>query len=400
MKWLAPFLRHPDFRRLCAGSAWHSASFQGEQVLVGLLVYRLTGSTTWVGVVYALNFLPMLLVGLPAGLTADRFDRRRLLPLFEAVAALLMGLLAVAFAAGLGSLTLLLVAAGLTGSVRALHHPVRLSYAHDVLGREHLVGALGLLSVVARFGQLGGALVAGWLLAEGGPVLGYAALAVMHLLALLSLLRLAHGGRPKDEVAQPLAETLREYVHEMRHNPALWRLTVLASAVEVLGFSFATALPELATERLGTGAEGLGLLHAARSAGGLLAGLLLARLGALRHTGRVYMAVIAGFGVALLLLAGAPSLPFALLAVALVASCAASCDVLVQTMLQLCVADHLRGRAMGAWVLALGAGPLGHVQVGGLAALLTASTALAFNGALLLALAAWVAVRADAIRRL
>ena len=75
---LAVFYRHAGFRRLSLGTLWHSASAQGEQVLVGLLVYELTGSTAWVGIAYALSFAPMLLVGLPAGLSADRYDRRRI----------------------------------------------------------------------------------------------------------------------------------------------------------------------------------------------------------------------------------------------------------------------------------------------------------------------------------
>ena len=87
---LAVFYRHVAFRRLSLGTLWHAASAQGEQVLVGLLVYQLTDSTGWVGVAYALSFLPMLLVGLPAGLSADRYDRRLMLPLVEAVSFLIL----------------------------------------------------------------------------------------------------------------------------------------------------------------------------------------------------------------------------------------------------------------------------------------------------------------------
>ena len=86
-------------------------------------------------------------------------------------------------------------------------------------------------------------------------------------------------------------------------------------------------------------------------------------------------------------------------AVGAVAACAASCDVLVQTMLQQCVADHLRGRAMGAWVLALGAGPVGHLQVGALAGAIGAGLTLSVNGVVMIALALIAAAAAPAVRK-
>ncbi|NKC16209.1 MAG: MFS transporter [Gammaproteobacteria bacterium] len=378
------YLRNREFRCLSIGSAWHAASFQGEQVLVGVLAYQLTGSTQWVGIAYALAFLPMLLIGIPAGATADRLDRRRLLPRLELVQIIIMAVMAALYAYGFGSLPLVLVFTFVSGCVRAMVHPVRLSYAHDVIGASQLVGALGFLSVTSRIGQLIGALAAGFLFEYRGAVAALIALVLFHAVAFVLLSKLQTGGQPKEIIGVPFKETCIEYLRELRHNPVLWRLTVLASIVEVFGFSFATALPELAAERLRVGSDGLGLLHGARSIGGMLAALALTYCGALNAKSMVYTGVIVGFGVSLLVLAAVPSLALALIAVALVAACAASCDVLVQSMMQLCVADKLRGRAMGAWVLALGAGPVGHVEVGLLAGFAGAGAALATNAVVLL----------------
>jgi MFS family permease len=397
---LSIFFQHADFRRLASGAAWHSASFQGEQVLVGLMVYRMTGSTMWVGIAYALAFTPMLIVGLPAGMSADRFDRRALLPIIEGAAFVIMALMAVAAAMGLLTIPVVLVAVFFTGCIRALHHPVRLSYAHDVLGPSKLVGALGMLSVVSRFGQLIGALAAGWAMEYAGADTGYAVLATMHLFGLITFGRLQTTVQTKESREQSFRSSISEYLHELRTNPVMWRLTAVASAVEIFGFSFATALPELASNTLNVGAEGLGYLHGARSVGGLLAGLALAWAGTLHRTGFTFIGVVIGFGVALLALGASPSLVFALTGVALVAGCASSCDILVQTMLQTCVPDHLRGRAMGAWVLALGAGPIGHLQVGALAAVFGAGVTLMANGGVLILLGVLTAVSVPAIRKM
>jgi len=394
------FYGHRDFRRLAVGSAFHSASFQGEQVVVGLLVYHLTDSTAWVGIAYALAFLPMLIVGVPAGAVADRFDRRRLQPLFEALLVAIMASMVLVFATGKESLTLVLAATFAAGSLRAMQFPVRLSYAHDILGPAKLMGALSRLSVVTRLGQMFGALLIGVLMDQVGAAVAYAGLASLHVSACFIFLRLREGGEAHTIGTQSLRDSLREYMRELRRNPALLRLTLLASLVEIFGFSFATALPEIASVRLDVGADGLGLIHGARSAGGLIAGLVLAHIGTLRYTARAYIGSMFGFGLTLLMLAVSPTLLLAMLAAGLVACTASACDILVQTMMQRSVADHLRGRSMGAWVLALGAGPVGHIEVGLLAGIAGAGLALTINGVCMLIIAASAVAGIGALRRL
>jgi MFS family permease len=375
-----------DFRRLALGSSLNSAGFQGEQVVASLLLYQLTGSTFWVGVGLAFSFLPMLLVGVAAGASADHFDRRKLLPRCEAVQVVAMILVAAMFWTGTVTLTILLVFLFVTGTVRAMHQPVKLSYAYDVLGADQLVGALGALSVVSRFGQLIGAVGAGIVLEHWGAGPAYGLLAIFHFAAMLALARLQQRGGPvsPDAVPQSLRQNLTEYAHELRTNPLLLRLALLASVAEIFGFSFVTALPELATSTLNTDAQGLGLLHGARSIGGLIAGFLLMRAGRLKRNGHAYLAVMIGFGIGLVLLALSGNLWLAMFATALIAFCAASTDVLVQTMMQLCVSDRLRGRAMGAWVLALGAGPIGHLELGLIIGWAGAATGLALNGGIMI----------------
>ena len=395
-------LAHADFRRLALGAGFTSIGFQGEQVLVSMLLFQITGSTAWVGIGLAMSFLPMLLVGVPAGATADHFDRRRLLPIFEACLVLVFGLTAWMTWDGSIGVPALLALVFVTGTLRAMHFPVRLSYAQDLLGGERLVKALSVLGVLSRLGQLTGAVLAGSLLERAGPGVAFAVLALAHVLSVLVFMRLEHQGKAHaDSATRPsLRQNFREYAQELRHNPLLLRLTLLASMLEIFGFSFATALPELATVQLGTDAEGLGLLHGARSAGGLLAGLLLVRYGTELRRGYAYIAVLLGFGIALLVLAWSPTLLIGMLACGLVASFAASGDVLSQAMMQASVPDHLRGRAMGAWVLALGAGPIGHVELGVLIVAVGAPAGLVLNGVVLVATGVWVMAALPRIRRL
>ena len=121
-------LKNPDFRLLASGTIFNSVGFQGEQVDASLLLYQLPGSTVWVGVGLALSFLPMLLIGVPAGATADHFDRRRLLPLIEAGMFIAMAGAAWLFRSAEPGMTALLTLLLVTGSLRALHQ--------DIVGRR------------------------------------------------------------------------------------------------------------------------------------------------------------------------------------------------------------------------------------------------------------------------
>ena len=177
-------------------------------------------------------------------------------------------------------------------------------------------------------------------------------------------------------------------------------LLAVTASVEIFGFSFATALPELATTRLNLGADGLGMLHAARAVGGMAAGLALTFMAAFHRRGLAYIGVIFAFGASLMLLSFASSLAVTSAAVAIVAIAAAASDILTQSMMQLAVPNELRGRAMGVWVLAVGFGPVGHLEMGSLAASIGVGAALFANGAALLIIGIIVIIATPRLRQL
>jgi hypothetical protein len=198
----------------------------------------------------------------------------------------------------------------------------------------------------------------------------------------------------------PIGQNMREFFTELRTNRSLLMLVLVTAMVEVFGFSFSTILPELATNRFAVGAEGLGLMHSARAIGGIAASLALAGIVGLERRGPVFLAVLYAFGASLILLSAAASFALALLALLLVAALATSSDVLSQSMMQLSVPNKLRGRAMGSWILAVGASPLGHMQMGALAVTLGVGGALLVNGGALIGVAILATVAAPRLRRL
>lgn len=395
-----PAFGNADFRRLFAASACNQFGMSGEQVILGLLVFQITQSSAWVGVMLALYYLPLFIAGPVSGAVSDWLDRRRLLRIYELSIAGVLALFAVAIAVGLVTLWLLLSAAAVAGTLRALHGPVRMSLAYDLVGGERIVASLGLLNIGARMGQLAGALIAGSIAERFGTPFALAALVLAHGAAFLLLSRLQSAGVAAPKTRAPLRQNLREYGVEIRRNRVLLMLILITASVEVFGFSFSTALPELAETRFNLGAEGLGMMYAARATGGIAAGLALAASGGLRRRGMVFLMVIYAFGGGLMLLSAADQFALALAALVIVAFLATASDVLTQSMVQLSVANELRGRAMGAWSLAIGTAPLGHLQMGVLAVSLGVANALVINGAALIIVGLIATLAAPRLRRL
>ena len=368
-------------------SLFNSGSMAGEMVLLGLAVYELSGSTAWVGLALALYYGPNFFVGAIAGTLADSFDRASVLRATEALIG--VNLLAIGFLVwtGAGGLTVILVLTLVSGVLRSANNPARASYVFDLAGADRVVSALGTLNISMRLGQLGGALVAGWWASEYGIGAAYIVLSTSHVLAIAALGR-QRASRPSPQAERPsVMAGLVEFARELRTNRALLALFATTTGVEVFGFSFLTALPDLAIGRLGLDAAGLGVLYAARSVGGVVAGIALTVAGPRRRLGVTWLVFVAGFGVMVMGLGLAPNLPLAVTAVAAIAFCAVASDVLTQSMMQLTVASDLRGRAMGAWQVAVGFSPIGQIQMGLLASALGTAAALMLNGAALVMVA-------------
>lgn len=393
-------LQHRDFRLLVASATCNYIGYGGEQVIISLLVYQITGSSAWVGVALSLYFLPLLIFGMLAGAIADWIDRQKLLRIIEASIGCNLIVFGTLASFGLVELWQALIMIFISGSARAVYLPVRQSYAFDIVGGEQVVAGFGLLTIGMRAGQLLGALIAGSAMQRLGTDTALYILACFHGVTFLIVSRLRSIPTEAHSNPVPILENLREYVREMRHNRTLLMLIVVTAAVEILGFSFTTILPELATERLGVGAEGLGIMHAVRAAGGFAAGIALAGALNFRRRGLAYLGVIYGFGLSLIALAAAPNFVAILLAVASVAALAAASDVLTQSMMQLSVPDRLRGRAMGAWVFAIGSAPVGHLAIGALAASAGVGAALGINGTALIIIGLVTTVVAPGLRKL
>jgi Transmembrane secretion effector len=396
-------LRARDFRCLTASVVLNAVGMMGETVALGWLALELTNSPFMVGLAMGARSLPLLVAGVPAGVLADRVSRHRLVVLTGLGQALVSALLGTLALAGRLALPPLILFTLVSGTMRAIEQASRQSYAHDLVGGRGLLDGLALLGVAMRGGWLAGALVTGALLAHGGAGVAYLAVGAGYLGGVLALLPAGPAPQHGAATTGSAWESLVTFLGAVRRDTVLPALMVLTAGAEVLGFSHQTVLPSLARDILRVGAEGLGAMTAARSLGGMLGILAVPALGPVRGSGTVLLAVQIVFGATLVGLALAPSvvgLTGVLVILTLVNAAGALSDVLSQSLMQLAVPPDLRGRAGGAWVVAIGLAPFGQLQIGGLASLFGVAAALASSGLGLVAVAAVIGARARRLRSL
>jgi MFS family permease len=353
----------PNYRRYIAGQSVSLIGTWMQMAAQSWLVLTLTGSATTLGVIIALQTLPVLLLGPYGGVIADRIDKRRLMVILQiamGVQALVLGVLTVTGAVRLWEIGAL---AALLGLNNAFENPARQAFMLEMVGGESLRNAVSLNSVLVNVARVIGPAVAGVLIAtvgEGPCFLVNAASFVAVVASLVTLDRSAiHPSPPSGREPGQLREGLR-YV---RRTPELGVPLAMMALAGALAYEFQVTLPVMAKQGLHVGATGYGFMTAAMGVGAVVGGLFVATKG---RTGLPTLVLAASaFGVVLALACVAPSLPIELLALALAGGASISFMSTGNSTLQLGAAPSMRGRVMSLWFVAFqGSTPIGGPIVG------------------------------------
>jgi MFS family permease len=380
-------LRIPGFARFATVASFNTLAFSGEQVVLGWLVLDLTNSPLLVGVALALRVVPMLFVGLPAGVLADRGDRLVLLRAANTAMALALTALGTLTTVGHVTIGAILAITFFVGCARALQQVTQQTHTHDLVGPARLTEALGALGIAMRIGGLTGSLLAGRLIASRGPGTAYLAAATACLVGTLLLPRRSTHHASPPSAATSIWEGVSGFIRAAHAERRLPMLMAMTAAGEVFGFSHQAVLPSLARDVMHVGPDGLGVMSAARQAGGIVGMLGVGRLSQLGGLTALWAGVLGVFGAGVATLGLAPGYGSVLLLLFVVNAVGAMSDVLGQSLLQQAVPAALRGRASGAWVVAIGVGPVGQFQIGALVSWLGVAAALGVSGVLLVAVA-------------
>ena len=372
-------LRVRNYRRFFAGQVVSWTGTWVQWTAQAWLVLELTGSGLGLGVITALQWLPVLLLGAWAGVIADRFDKRKVLIFTNVTSAVLSLILGLATVGGIVTLWIVIVIALGLGIVTAIDNPARQTFTMEMVGRDRLTNAVSLNTATFTTARVIGPAVAGLLIDQVGIgqcfLLNAATFAPVTLaLWTMNVSELRPSGLVEQRKGQ-IREGLR-YVASM---PVLKTLLIIMAVVGTLQYNFQVILPLLARVTFDGGAKVLGLLGAMTGVGMFIGSLSNAAFG--RSTRRFLLSAGISLGAMTLLVSIAPSL---WLAVFLLVPLGAASMAFLATMnstLQLTASDDMRGRVMALYfVLFLGSTPIGAPIVGWVAETYSPRAALALGG--------------------
>lgn len=353
----------PNYRRYIAGQSVSLIGTWMQMAAQSWLVLTLTGSSTKLGLIVALQTLPVLLLGPYGGVIADRVDKRRLMVALQAamgVQALILAALTLAGVVQLWEIGVLALALGLNN---AFENPARQSFMLEMVGPENLRNAVSLNSVLVNVARTIGPAVAGIMIATVGEGWCFLFNAASFVAVIASLTTLDLGAIHPSPPSGHRRGQLREGLRYVAANAELAMPLIMMALVGTLAYEFQVSLPVMASRGLHAGAAGYGFMTASMGFGAVFGGLYVAARG---RTGLPTLVLAAAaFGVVLAAAALAPSLGVEMLALALAGAASISFMSTGNSTLQLGAAPSMRGRVMSLWFVAFqGSTPIGGPIVG------------------------------------
>ena len=383
-------LKHRNFRLFFFGQLVSVSGTWMQTLAQGWLLGTLVGwdqAVVYIGLLGAVQFLPVLVFGLFGGIIADIWPKRRTV-------------IATQVAAGLLALTLggldyfhvvavwhIFVLAFLLGIVNAVDMPTRQSFVVEMVGRDDVANAVALNSAVFNGARIVGPAIAGILIAVLGTALCFVLNGLSYGAVVIGLLAMRDGDlMPADRLAVPrslaaIRENLGEGLRYVWHTPVVLLAITVIGFVSMFGMNFNVVLPVMAARVLNVGSNGYGLLFASMGAGALIAALAVATLQ--RPRLRILIGGGMVLGVSELVLASTTAFPVALAAVFFSGAGAIATAASANSLIQITVPGPLRGRVMSVYTTVFaGSSPVGNGLTGGVGGLWGTPAALLMNGAI------------------
>jgi len=385
----ATAFQHRNYRLFFTGQLISLVGTWMQQVAQAWLVLQLTGDPIWLGIVATAQFLPVMVLGLFAGVAADALPKRRVLIAAQTAMMVLAFVLAALVISGVVQVWMIVLLAFLLGIANAVDMPVRQSFAVELVGRADVGNAVALNSAMFNGARIVGP-------AAAGLAIGAFGVAAAFLINGLSFLAVIIGLRLMDEhelrlpprIARPtsaraVVDNLAEGLDYVRGTPVVLLAVVVVGSVATVGMNWGVLIPAFAQGELHSDAAGYGFLMAASGVGSLLAALRLVFGGRPRPTRLALGALI--LGVASVALASSRLFPVSLALMVVVGFGSILMAATGNTTIQLAVPDHLRGRVMSVYTTVFSASvPIGGLAMGAIASGFGTWVAIGLGGILTL----------------
>lgn len=377
--------QHRNYRLFFWGQLISLVGTWMQQVAQAWLVLQLTGDPIWLGIVAAAQFLPVMVLGLFAGVAADTLPKRRVLIGTQVSMMILASVLALLVITGVVQVWMIVGLAFLLGIANAVDMPVRQSFAIELVGREDVGNAVALNSAMFNGARVVGPAAAGLAIGAFGVAAAFVInalsfLAVIVGLRLIDERNLQVGGRiARPTSARAVVQNLAEGLSYVRGTRVVLLAVVVVGTVATVGMNFGVLIPAFAQHELQSDATGYGFLMAASGVGSLLAAMRLVFGGRPRPIRLGIGALI--LGVASVALAASRIFPVSLALMVIIGFGSILMAATANTTIQLVVPDHLRGRVMSVYTTVFSASiPIGGLAMGAVAFGFGTSVAIALGG--------------------
>lgn len=392
-------LRHRDFVLFWLGFFISTTGSWVQGLAQGWLVYELTGSKLYLGVVSAVSTLPFLFLSLPCGVIADRFSKRKITIITQTLAMVHAFALAALVFSGVIKVWHIIALSAYGGIIAVIDVPARQAMTSELVKREDLLNAVALNSSAFNAARIVGPAIAGIVVAVHGTAMCFLINGISYIAVLISLFMI-HPKSVKVECnGESMLAQMREGLHYSRKNVLIRDLLALTAIASIFGLNYATLMPAFARDVLKVGPEGLGVLMSAAGLGALVAAIAIAGLGHMFRRGAIVTV-------------GSMLAPLGLIALSLSNSYFLSITWVVfigfgmmlflavsNSIMQYTSPDELRGRVLSLRNIVFGGlVPIGSLQVATLAHYLGVKVSIFIGGAIWLVAAIYFAICSRAIQ--
>ncbi|MGO9872297.1 MAG: MFS transporter [Acidimicrobiia bacterium] len=388
-------LHNRNYRLYFVGQTISVSGTWMQNIAQAWLILDLTHSGTALGIVTALQFLPMLVFGAWGGVLADRFDKRKLLYGTQIAAGLLALTLGIIVSTGHAAVWNVYLLAVLLGFVNVVDNPARQTFVLEMVGREDLPNAVSLNSVVMNSARVVGPAVGGLLIRFFGVGPCFYINAVSYIGVIVALMMMNASLLHRNPTVERAKGQLREGLRYAWSEPLVRVPLLMMAVIGTLAFNFQVVIPLIATKTFHTGSAGFGLLYAILGAGAVLGGLSVASRRGVSYRRLIVLSMV--MGVTILVAAVAPTLLTEGIAMFAMGAAAFAFIAVANTTIQLTSAPEMRGRVMALYAIAfLGSTPIGGPIVGWISQHYGARFGFAIGGIATIvatAIAAWSLVR-------
>ena len=272
-------LANRNYRRYFTGQAISLIGTWMQSIAQSWLVLQMTGSGTALGLVVALQTLPVLLLGPYGGVVADRVDKRRLMIALQSMMGVLALVLGVLTVTGAVRLWQVFVLAFLLGLNNAFENPARQAFVLEMVGPQDLRNAVSLNSVLVNAARAVGPAVAGVLIATVGTGVCFLVNAGSFVAVVASLMRMDLSLLQPSPAQVRGKGQLREGLRYVRRTPELAVPLVMMAVIGCLAYEFQVVLPQVAKSAFSGNAQAYGFMTATMGIGAVIGGLWTAARG-------------------------------------------------------------------------------------------------------------------------